>query len=91
MLPALTASCTELIARWENLVAASVGPVELDVWPDFQNLSGDAISRAAFGVSYQEGRRIFLLQAEQAERLVRSFRANYVPGFSYDSTLMIAD
>ncbi|GJM93842.1 hypothetical protein PR202_ga10433 [Eleusine coracana subsp. coracana] len=61
--------------RWENLVAASVGPPELDVWTEFQNLSGDVISRAAFSVSYEEGRRIFLLQAEQAERVVRSFRS----------------
>ncbi|TVU35862.1 hypothetical protein EJB05_17769, partial [Eragrostis curvula] len=82
MSPAFSASCSELIGRWENLAADSVGPAELDVWPEFQNLSGDVISRAVFGVSHQEGRRIFRLQAEQAERLVRSFRTNYIPGFS---------
>lgn len=82
MLPAFSASCSELIGRWENSVAASVGATELDVWPEFQNLSGDVISRAAFGVSHQEARRIFLLQAEQAERLVQSFRTNFIPGFS---------
>uniref|UniRef100_A0A0D9V352 Cytochrome P450 n=1 Tax=Leersia perrieri TaxID=77586 RepID=A0A0D9V352_9ORYZ len=82
MLPAFSASCTELIGRWENVVAASVGKAELDVWPEFQNFSGDVISRAAFGVRYQEGRRIFQLQAEQAERLLQSFRTNYIPGVS---------
>ncbi|KAF0919791.1 hypothetical protein E2562_031654 [Oryza meyeriana var. granulata] len=82
MLPAFSASCSELIGRWEHAVAASVGKAKLDVWPEFQNLSGDVISRAAFGVGHQEGRRIFLLQAEQAERLVQSFRTNYIPGFS---------
>uniref|UniRef100_A0A0E0JLE5 Cytochrome P450 n=1 Tax=Oryza punctata TaxID=4537 RepID=A0A0E0JLE5_ORYPU len=82
MLPAFSASCSELIGRWENAVATSVGKAALDIWPDFQNLSGDVISRAAFGVRHQEGRKIFLLQAEQAERLVQSFRSNYIPGLS---------
>lgn len=84
MLPAFSACCSELIGRWENSVNVSVGAIELDVWLEFQNLSGDVISRAAFGASNQEGRRIFLLQAEQAERLVQSFGTNYIPGFSYD-------
>ncbi|CAM0881784.1 unnamed protein product [Alopecurus aequalis] len=82
MLPSFSASCSELIGRWENSATLSVGAIELDVWSEFQNFSGDVISRAAFGVSNQEGRQIFLLQTEQAERLVQSFRTNYVPGFS---------
>ncbi|XP_044454037.1 cytochrome P450 72A15-like [Triticum urartu] len=82
MLPAFSASCSELIDRWENLVTVSVGAIELDVWSEFQDLSGEVISRAAFGVTNEEGRRIFQLQAEQAERLVQSFRTNYIPGFS---------
>lgn len=82
MLPAFLACCNELVDRWEKQISASAEPTELDVWPEFQNLSGDVISRAAFGVSYEEGRRIFLLQAEQAERLVQSFKTNYIPGFS---------
>jgi hypothetical protein len=83
MLPSFSASCSDLIDRWENSATLSVGAVELDVWSEFQNLSGDVISRAAFGVSKEEGTRIFLLQTEQAERLVQSFRTNYIPGFSY--------
>jgi len=82
MLPAFSACCSELIGRWEDSVTASVGEIELDVWSEFQNLSGDVISRAAFGVSNQEARRIFLLQTEQAERLVQSFRTSYIPGYN---------
>ncbi|KQK08823.1 cytochrome P450 72A13 [Brachypodium distachyon] len=82
MLPAFSASCSELIGKWENLFAVSHGGIQLDVWSEFQNLSGDVISRAAFGVSHQEGCRIFLLQAEQAERLVQSFWTCYIPGYS---------
>lgn len=53
---------------------------EIDVWPEFQNLTADAISRAAFGSSYQEGRRIFKLQEEVTEYIVQPFQANIVPG-----------
>ncbi|CAO2179124.1 unnamed protein product [Urochloa humidicola] len=82
MLPAFSAACSDLICRWENLLADSSGTIELDIWSDFQNLSGDIISRAAFGVSYQEGRKIFLLQAEQLVRVTQAFRTSHIPGFS---------
>ncbi|RLN24398.1 cytochrome P450 72A11-like isoform X2 [Panicum miliaceum] len=83
MLPAFSAACTDLICRWENLLADSAGTIELDVWSEFQNFSGDVISRAVFGVSYQEGRRIFLLEAEQLVRVTQAFRTSQIPGFSY--------
>ncbi|CAO2191121.1 unnamed protein product [Urochloa humidicola] len=82
MLPAFSAACSDLICRWENLLTDSAGTIELDIWSDFQNLSGDVISRAAFGVSYQEGRKIFLLQAEQLVRVTQAFRTSHIPGYS---------
>ncbi|KAF8675965.1 hypothetical protein HU200_047465 [Digitaria exilis] len=71
MLPAFSACCEELVSRW----AQSLGPdgsCELDVDPELQTLTGDVISRTAFGSSYLEGRKIFQLQAEQAERLIKN-------------------
>ncbi|CAL5002390.1 unnamed protein product [Urochloa decumbens] len=82
MLPAFSAACSDLIVRWENLLADSAGTIEIDVSSDFQNFSGDVISRAAFGVSYQEGRKIFLLQAEQLVRVTQTYRTSHIPGFS---------
>ncbi|KAL6648218.1 hypothetical protein ACP70R_012442 [Stipagrostis hirtigluma subsp. patula] len=82
MLPAFSACCEELVSRW----AASLGSdgwCELDVWPELQNLTGDVISRTAFGSSYLEGRRIFQLQAEQAERLVATIQKIIIPGYLY--------
>ncbi|KAF3339942.1 cytochrome P450 CYP72A219-like protein [Carex littledalei] len=78
MLPAFSACCDELVDRWENSVGPD-GSFELDVWPEMQNLTGDVISRAAFGSSYQEGRRIFQLQSELAERVVKAFRTFFLP------------
>jgi cytochrome P450 len=60
---------------------SSKGLSELDVWPEFQNLTGDVISRTAFGSNYQEGMKIFQLQGELAERLIQAFQTLFIPGY----------
>ncbi|TVU35855.1 hypothetical protein EJB05_17762, partial [Eragrostis curvula] len=80
MLPVFSSCCVEMITRWEK-VMSSEGVSEIDVWPEFQNLTGDVISRTAFGSSYQDGMRIFQLQEELAERLIQSFQTIFIPGY----------
>ncbi|XP_008798317.4 cytochrome P450 CYP72A219-like [Phoenix dactylifera] len=82
MLPAFSACCGELVSRWEKSIG-SLGYYELDVWPELQNFTGDVISRTAFGSSYAEGRRIFQLQAEQAELVIKAVQTVYIPGYRF--------
>ncbi|RWR97380.1 Cytochrome P450 72A14 [Cinnamomum micranthum f. kanehirae] len=82
MLPAFLTSCCELISRWEKSVG-SEGSCELDVWPEFQNFTGDVISRTAFGSSYKQGMRIFQLQTEQARLLTKSIKSMFIPGYRF--------
>nr|A0A517FNC4.1 RecName: Full=Cytochrome P450 CYP72A616; Short=PpCYP72A616 [Paris polyphylla]QDS03631.1 cytochrome P450 CYP72A616 [Paris polyphylla] len=82
MLPAFFSCCSELIGRWESLVGCDESR-EVDVWPELQNLTGDVISRTAFGSSYAEGRRIFQLQSEQAELLIQAVQTVYIPGYRF--------
>ncbi|PIA45521.1 hypothetical protein AQUCO_01600004v1 [Aquilegia coerulea] len=84
MLPAFYACCSELVEKWEKLV--SLEPCEVDVWPYLQNLTADVISRTAFGSSYEEGRRIFELQMEQAKFVIEAARSIYIPGFRFVPT-----
>uniref|UniRef100_A0A0E0JLF4 Cytochrome P450 n=1 Tax=Oryza punctata TaxID=4537 RepID=A0A0E0JLF4_ORYPU len=47
------------------------------------SLTGDVISRTAFGSSYREGRRIFQLQTEQAELFIGAIQKIVIPGYMY--------
>ncbi|KAK8933467.1 Secologanin synthase [Platanthera zijinensis] len=79
MQPAFSTCCSELIGRWEKFVHPG-GTTEIDVWTEFENLTRDVISRTAFGSSYEEGRRIFQLQMEQAKLFIQSCQNVYIPG-----------
>ncbi|KAL8140220.1 hypothetical protein V2J09_006241 [Rumex salicifolius] len=83
MLPAFHTSCVEMINKWEELTTDTRGPVELDVWPYLVKLTADVISRAAFGSSFEEGRRVFELLTEQIELAIQMFQSVYNPGFRY--------
>ncbi|XP_059659700.1 cytochrome P450 CYP72A219-like [Cornus florida] len=83
MLPAFDLSCSEMMSKWEKMVSEKEGSCELDVWPYLQMLSSDVISRTAFGSSYEEGRRIFELQREQAELVLQAVQSIYIPGWRF--------
>ncbi|WRX13762.1 Cytochrome P450 - like 10 [Theobroma cacao] len=71
MLPAFVVCTEELIEKWSKLVNF-MGSCEVDMSVEFQNLTGDVISRAAFGSNFEEGRLIFLLQKEQGRLFLQS-------------------
>lgn len=68
-----------LVQHWERLIGAK-DSIEIDMWPEFQNLTGDVIARTAFGSNFEEGKQIFQIQAEQAELLIKAARSVYIPG-----------
>ncbi|KAL5997489.1 hypothetical protein ACLOJK_008419 [Asimina triloba] len=82
MLPAFSASCGELVDRWEQQISSNEF-YELDVWPEMQALTGDVISRTAFGSSYEEGRQIFQLLTVLDDLNVQIFQKLYIPGYKY--------
>nr|GMC72707.1 cytochrome P450 CYP72A219-like [Ipomoea batatas] len=78
MVPAFYLSCSEMLSKWEKLVGAEGS--ELDVWPYLRTLTADGISRASFGSNYDEGKKIFELQEEQAVLTIQVVRSMNIPG-----------
>ncbi|KAI3502071.1 hypothetical protein L1887_30102 [Cichorium endivia] len=78
MVPAFYISCSEMINKWEELTKEI--SCEVDVYPYLQTFTSDVISRTAFGSSYEEGRKIFELQKEQAALVIKAFESIYIPG-----------
>ena len=78
MTPSFFISCNDLISKWEEMLSSD-GSCEIDIWPSLQNLTSDAISRTAFGSSYEEGKRIFQLQKEQSELLIKVVTKSFIP------------
>ncbi|XP_071701930.1 cytochrome P450 CYP72A219-like [Rutidosis leptorrhynchoides] len=79
MVPAFYDSCNEMINKWEETFKEE-SSCEIDVWPHLQTMTSDVISRTAFGSSYEEGRKIFELQREQADLVITASRSIYIPG-----------
>ncbi|XP_044473182.1 cytochrome P450 CYP72A219-like [Mangifera indica] len=82
MLPSFYKVCSELVIKWEKLVNVA-GSCEIDVWPELQKLTGDVISQTAFGSNYEEGRRIFQLQAELVDLAMQAAHTFYIPGLRF--------
>ncbi|KAH8494205.1 hypothetical protein H0E87_020828 [Populus deltoides] len=84
MIPAFSESCSGMINKWEKLVSVDEGSCELDVWPDLQGLTCDAISRTSFGSNYEEGKRIFDLLKELTDLIVHFIiKAIVIPGYRF--------
>lgn len=83
MVPAMCLSCSEMIKSWETMLSNEQS-LELNVFPELQTLTGDVISRTAFGSSYEKGRKIFELQKELGLILMNVLQSLYIPGSRYN-------
>ncbi|KAM1047223.1 hypothetical protein ACFX2I_026577 [Malus domestica] len=81
-LASLEVSCDEMIEQWKRVVPlGGGGGFEMDIWPEIQKLSAEVISRAAFGSTYKEGKKVFELQKELLVLTFEAMTTLYVPGF----------
>ncbi|KMS95487.1 hypothetical protein BVRB_007750 [Beta vulgaris subsp. vulgaris] len=71
-------------------MVAEKGSSEIDVWSSLSSMSADVIARAAFGTSYEEGKRLFKLQDQHVIITFQVLRSvtNYIPGWRYIPTKM---
>ncbi|PHT76789.1 Cytochrome [Capsicum annuum] len=61
-----------MVSKWEKIVSEN-GSYELDLWSNLEILTSDSLSRAASGSNYEEGTKIFNLQIELGELVMKAF------------------
>ncbi|XP_074562679.1 cytochrome P450 734A6-like isoform X2 [Curcuma longa] len=57
--------------------------VEIDVSEWFQTVTEDAITQAAFGRSFDDGKAVFKLQTQQMAFAAEAFRNVFIPGYRF--------
>nr|WHM27863.1 SLS2 [Gentiana crassicaulis] len=85
MLPSFAVCYNDLLSKWEK-TAAKDGSIEVDIFPTFDVLTSDVISKVAFGSTYEEGNKVFLLLKEMMDLTIDSMRSVYIPGWCYVPT-----
>ncbi|XP_058112592.1 cytochrome P450 734A1-like [Magnolia sinica] len=81
LIPAIGTSVLEMIDKWPTM--SDNGEVEIDVSDWFQSLTEDVITRTAFGSSYEDGKSVFRLQAQQMIIAAESFGKVLIPGYRF--------
>lgn len=79
MVPVMAKSVTEMLEKW--MAMSKSGEVEIEVSEWYQTLTEDVITRMAFGSSYEDGKAIFQLQAQQMVMAAEAFQKVFIPGY----------
>ncbi|KAE8680971.1 CYP734A1 protein [Hibiscus syriacus] len=82
LVPVMAQRVTEMLEQWSAMLTDS-GDIEVDVCEWFQILTEDVITRAAFGISYEDGQAVFRLQAQELVLAAETFQKVFIPGYRF--------
>ncbi|GJN05656.1 hypothetical protein PR202_ga23305 [Eleusine coracana subsp. coracana] len=83
LLPFVGKTVVGMADKWRGMAAATSGEVEIDVSDWFQVVTEDAITRTAFGESYEDGKAVFKLQTQLMAFASEAFRKVFIPGYRF--------
>ncbi|KAG5564572.1 hypothetical protein RHGRI_000678 [Rhododendron griersonianum] len=81
LIPMASQSVIQMLEKW--VAMSDSGEVEVEVSEWFQTLTEDIITRTAFGSSYEDGKAIFRLQAQQMVLASEAFQKVFIPGYRF--------
>ncbi|XWS26948.1 hypothetical protein CRYUN_Cryun26dG0074100 [Craigia yunnanensis] len=82
LVPVVAQRVTDMLDEW-SVMSTSSGEIEIEVCEWFQTLTEDVITRTAFGSSYEDGKAIFRLQAQQMVLAAEAFQKVFIPGYRF--------
>lgn len=83
LLPFIGKTVVDMVEKWHGMADTESGEVEIDVSEWFQIVTEDAITRTAFGRSYEDGKAVFKLQTKLMAFASEAFRKVFIPGYRY--------
>ncbi|KDP32358.1 hypothetical protein JCGZ_13283 [Jatropha curcas] len=84
LVPVVANSVIEMLEQWSKMSKSNEVEIEVSEW--FQTLTEDVITRTAFGSSYEDGKAIFRLQAQQMVLAAEAFQKVSIPGYRFFPT-----
>ncbi|KAG2718683.1 hypothetical protein I3843_03G222700 [Carya illinoinensis] len=83
LIPVVAKSVVDMLEQWQLVAMSESGEVEIEVSEWFQTLTEDVITRAAFGSSYEDGKKVFRLQAQQMKLAADVFQKVFIPCYRF--------
>ncbi|CAM0879881.1 unnamed protein product [Alopecurus aequalis] len=83
LLPFIGRTVVDMVEKWDAMADPASGDVEIDVSEWFQIVTEDAITRTAFGRSYEDGKAVFKLQTQLMAFASEAFRKVFIPGYRF--------
>ncbi|XP_059638040.1 cytochrome P450 734A1-like [Cornus florida] len=81
LIPVVASSVTKMLDKW--CAMSNSGEIEIEVSECFKTLTEDIVTLTAFGSSYEDGKAIFGLQAQQMELASDAFQKIFIPGYRF--------
>ncbi|KAJ7956638.1 putative Cytochrome P450 [Quillaja saponaria] len=85
LIPVMAKCVVDMLDKWSAMLS-DTGEVEIEVSEWFQILTEDVITRTAFGSSYEDGKAVFRLQAQQMLLAADVFQKIFIPGYRFFPT-----
>ncbi|XP_072958814.1 cytochrome P450 734A6-like isoform X1 [Typha angustifolia] len=81
LIPFVGKTVVDMVDKWSAMSESD--EVEIDVSEWFQVVTEDAITRTAFGRSYEDGKAVFQLQTQLMGFASEAFRKVFIPGYRF--------